>query len=97
MVYAPGLRDPEAIRAVCASVDRPVNVVMGLAGAPLSIAELARAGVRRISTGGSLMRAAMGELRRAADEIMAEGSFTYANRAIPGDEIDALMDGAPGD
>jgi 2-methylisocitrate lyase-like PEP mutase family enzyme len=60
VLYAPGLPDLEAIREVCSSVGRPVNVVMGLKGPSYSVEELACVGVKRISVGGSLARAALG-------------------------------------
>lgn len=91
VLYAPGLPDLEAIRTVCREVDKPVNVVMGLKGPVWSVEELAEAGVKRISVGGSLARAALGELMRAASEIRNQGTFTYAARAIPGAEVAAVM------
>ncbi|MGH6806408.1 MAG: isocitrate lyase/PEP mutase family protein, partial [Ensifer adhaerens] len=60
VLYAPGLPDLEAIRTVCAAVDKPVNVVMGLKGRSYTVSELSGAGVRRISVGGSFARAALG-------------------------------------
>ncbi len=97
VLYAPGLPDIAAIRTVCASVDKPVNVVMGLGGPVYSTAELAEAGVRRISVGGSFARAAWGGLLRAAQEVSAQGTFTYARDAMPDGEIVALLNGDAGD
>lgn len=97
VLYAPGLPDIAAIRTVCASVDKPVNVVMGLGGPVYSTAELAEAGVRRISVGGSFARAAWGGLLRAAQEVSAQGTFTYARDAMPDGEIVALLNGNAGD
>ena len=91
VLYAPGLPDLAAIRAVCAAVDKPVNVVMGLQGPSYSVAELSGAGVARISTGGSLARAAFGGLIRAAQEVQTEGRFSYAAQAASGAELTALM------
>lgn len=91
VLYAPGLRDLAAIRAVCRSVDRPVNVVMGLTGARFTVAELAEAGVKRISLGGSLARAALGAVQRAAREVLDTGRFDYADAALPAAEVAALM------
>lgn len=91
VLYAPGLPDLAAIRAVCAAVDKPVNVVMGLAGPSHSVAELAEAGVRRVSVGGSFARAALGALMRAAEEVKRFGTFTYAADALPNAEISRLM------
>lgn len=91
VLYAPGLPDLDAIRAVCAAVDKPVNVVMGLRGPRFSVAELSDAGVRRISVGGSFARAALGALMRAAKEVRTRGTFDYAADALSGATIAALM------
>ncbi|MBR9841629.1 MAG: isocitrate lyase/phosphoenolpyruvate mutase family protein [Rhodobacteraceae bacterium] len=98
VLYAPGLPDIEAIRTVCAAVDKPVNVVMGLQGPCYSVAELSEAGVRRISVGGSFARAALGALVRAAEEVQTFGTFSYAEEALAGSALSAAMDqGRPGD
>jgi 2-methylisocitrate lyase-like PEP mutase family enzyme len=91
VLYAPGLTRLEDIRTLCAAVDKPVNVVMGLAGRPFTVAELAEAGVKRISLGGSLARAALGALARAGREVLAEGHFGYAAQAMTGTEAQAFM------
>lgn len=91
VLYAPGLPDLDAIRTVCAAVGKPVNVVMGLRGPSYSVAELAGAGVRRVSVGGSFARAALGALMRAAEEVRSQGTFGYAADALPGAVITALM------
>lgn len=91
VLYAPGLPSLEAIREVCASVDKPVNVVMGLKGATFSVDELAAVGVKRISVGGAFARAALGAFMRAAQEVKDKGTFTFAAEAIPYAEIKAYM------
>lgn len=91
VLYAPGLPDLDAIRTVCAAVDKPVNVVMGLKGPRFSVDELSDAGVRRISVGGSFARAALGALMRAAQEVRIAGTFDYAAEALPASAITALM------
>lgn len=91
VLFAPGLPDIDSIRTVCAALDKPVNVVMGLKGAPMSVAALSQAGVRRISTGGSFARAALGGLIRAADEVLSRGTFTYADDAVDNDTVTAWM------
>jgi 2-methylisocitrate lyase-like PEP mutase family enzyme len=93
VLYAPGLRDLGMIRTVCAAVGRPVNVIMGLAGAPFSVDDLAAAGVRRISVGSALSRAALGTFLRAAREIQEHGTFTFAEGAASFAEIEAFMQG----
>ncbi len=90
-LFAPGLTKAEDIRTVCASVRKPVNVVMGLKNARFSVADLAALGVRRISVGSALCRAALGSFIRAAREIRDRGTFTFAEQAIPYAEAIDLM------
>lgn len=92
VLYAPGLPSLDAIRTVCASVTKPVNVVMGLKGATYSVGELAAAGVRRISVGGAFARAALGAFVRAALEVRDHGTFGFAAEAIPYAEVRTYMD-----
>ena len=91
VVYAPGLPSLEAIKKVCASVPKPVNALMGLKGATYSVEELGAAGVKRISVGGALARAALGAFVRAAREIKDKGTFTFAADAIPHADVTAYM------
>jgi 2-methylisocitrate lyase-like PEP mutase family enzyme len=91
VLYAPGLPSLEAIREVCASVPKPVNVLMGLKGATFSVEELAAAGVKRISVGGAFARAALGAFVRAAREVKDKGTFTFAADAIPHAEVSGYM------
>lgn len=91
VLYAPGLPSLDAIREVCAAVSKPVNVVMGLKGATYSVDELADAGVKRISVGGSFARAALGGFIRAAREVKDKGTFTYATGAMPHAEVHSYM------
>lgn len=82
VLYAPGLPGLNAIREVCASLSKPVNVLMGFQGATFSVEELAAIGVKRISVGGSFARAALGAFLRAALEVKDKGTFNYAADAI---------------
>jgi 2-methylisocitrate lyase-like PEP mutase family enzyme len=91
VLYAPGLRDLSAIRTVCGAVGKPVNVIMGLKGAPFSVDQLAAAGVRRISVGSALARAGLGAFLRAAREVKARGTFTFADDAATFAELDRFM------
>jgi 2-methylisocitrate lyase-like PEP mutase family enzyme len=92
VLYAPGLATREAIRTVVRAVaPKPVNVVMGLAGATYSLAELADLGVKRVSLGSSLARAAFGALQRAAQEVLATGTFAFARDAMPYGALNALF------
>jgi len=96
VLYAPGLPNLEAIRQVCASVGKPVNVLMGLKGATYSVGEIAAAGAKRISVGGSLFRAAFGAFVQAAREIKEKGTFTYAADAISHADVTNYMTKAAG-
>ena len=88
VLYAPGLGDLEQIRAVCAAVSKPVNIIMGLPGANFSLTDLSNAGVKRISVGSCLARVAYGGLIRAANEMSAEGTFAFAEHAAGFSEIE---------
>jgi 2-methylisocitrate lyase-like PEP mutase family enzyme len=90
-LYAPGLTRADDIRTVCQSVSKPVNMVMGLKNAAFSVDELAALGVRRISVGSALSRAALGAFMRAASEIRERGTFTFANDAAPYAELNDMM------
>ena len=92
VLYAPGLPTLDAIRTVCQSVGKPVNVVMGLSGSEMTTMQLAEAGVRRISLGGALARAALGGFMAAAKEIQA-GGYTFLDRAASFREIGTYMRG----
>lgn len=92
VLYAPGLPTLDAIRTVCRSVDKPVNVVMGLSGPSFTLDELREAGVKRVSVGGSLARAAYAALTRAAHEMRERGTFRYAADALSHAEISAWME-----
>jgi 2-methylisocitrate lyase-like PEP mutase family enzyme len=91
VLYAPGLASEDDIAAVVRSVDRPVNVVMGLQGVQLSVTALSAIGVKRISVGSALCRAALGTLLRAAREMREHGTFTFANEAASPREISAMF------
>lgn len=92
VLYAPGLRSVDEIRAVVQAVaPKPVNVLMGMSGVPLSVNQLQDLGVRRISVGSSLARAAFGALQRAALEIRDQGTFGYGEQALPFSELNDLF------
>ena len=91
VLYAPGLRTREDIATVVRSVDRPLNVVMGLRGATLSVPELAAIGVKRVSLGSSLSRAALGAFLRAAREIREQGTFDFTRDAAPYADLNAML------
>ena len=91
VLYAPALTSKEDIAAVVSSVDRPVNVLTGLRGAQLSLAELSALGVKRVSVGSALCRAALGAFLRAAREMREHGTFSFAVEAASPKEISAIF------
>ena len=92
VLYAPGLKSRANIEAVVKAVaPKPVNVVMGLSGAALSLDELEAIGVKRVSLGSSLARAAYGAFVGAAREVRSRGTFTFADSAIQYAEINAMF------
>jgi len=92
VLFAPGLKTKNEIDAVVRAVaPRPLNVIMGLTGAGLTMSELNGLGVKRISLGSSLARAAYGAFLRAAEEIRDKGTFTIASGSIPYAQINALF------
>ena len=92
VLYAPGLSAKEDIAAVVGSVDRPVNVLMPLHGVSFTVAELSELGVKRVSVGSALSRAALGAFLRAAREIKQNGTFTFVDEAVPYAEISAMFE-----
>lgn len=92
VLFAPGLPNLDAIRAVCAAVaPRPVNVLVGIKGLSFPVEELEAAGVRRISLGGVLARAAFGALIGAAREMKEKGTFGFVDSAAPTAEVAGYM------
>jgi 2-methylisocitrate lyase-like PEP mutase family enzyme len=92
VLYAPGITRPDDIRTVCSSVSKPVNVLMGIKGAPmLSLKELGELGVRRVSIGSGFARAAMTAFLRAAREVREQGTFTFTEDTMYMSEIAALF------
>lgn len=90
-LYAPGIRSPEHIRRVVAGVaPKPINLLVGSASA-LSVAEIAALGVRRISVGGALARAAWGGFMRAAKTLAEQGRFDGFADAVPHDALQSVV------
>jgi 2-methylisocitrate lyase-like PEP mutase family enzyme len=90
-LYAPGLRTTEHISAVVAAVaPKPVNLLVGFP-ADLTVAQIAGLGVRRISVGGALARAAWGGFMRAAELIIEQGRFDGFREAASGRDLDAFF------
>ena len=91
VLFAPGLPGIDAIRTACQTVGKPVNVVQGFTGSVYSLAELEAAGVRRVSVGGSLARAALTAVQAAAQEMLAQGTFEYSKSILTTAQVTAIM------
>jgi 2-methylisocitrate lyase-like PEP mutase family enzyme len=87
VLYAPGVRDLATIRTVASSVGKPLNVVMSAADPALTAAQLAEAGVKRISVGGALSRLALAAFLEGAREMKDSGGFTWVRRTVPSKEL----------
>ena len=91
VLFAPGLPDLAAVRAVCAAVAKPVNFMAGIRGRSFTVAELEAAGVKRISLATSLYRAAMTGLVDAAREVKERGTFDYLDRSLKTAELNEYL------
>ncbi|RUW69111.1 isocitrate lyase/phosphoenolpyruvate mutase family protein [Mesorhizobium sp. M4B.F.Ca.ET.049.02.1.2] len=94
VLYAPGLHDLGMIRTVCGAVTKPVNVVMGMPGATFGVAELADAGVKRISVGSALARLAYGKFVHAVREMKSAGTFRFSEKAMGFAELEGFFTGS---
>ncbi len=93
VLMAPGLPDLASVRTVCAALSRPFNFMVGIKGRSFSVAELAAAGVKRISLATSLYRAAMSGLLTAAREAKEQGTFSYIDTVMTTPELNAFLRG----
>lgn len=91
VLYAPGLTSVDDIAALVRSVDRPVNVLAGLQGVNLNLEKLSTLGVKRVSVGSALSRAALGAFLRAATEMREKGTFAFAEEAVSYRELSAMF------
>ena len=91
VLFAPGLPEVAAVRAVCGAVSKPINFMVGIKRKSFSVGELAAAGVRRISLATSLYRAAMTGLLSALGEVKDLGQFGFVDRSVTTAELNALM------
>ena len=92
VLYAPGLKNRADIAAVRASVGLPCNMLMGVSGCWLNQTELASIGVKRISVGSALSRAALGAVLRAGREMREHGTFSFADEAVGSQELARLFE-----
>ena len=95
VLYAPGLTSKDDIATVVRSVDRPVNVLMGLQGVKLTLEDLSAVGVTRVSVGSGLARCALGAFLSAARLMLEEGEFSFAENAVPYREVNSLFSSWP--
>jgi 2-methylisocitrate lyase-like PEP mutase family enzyme len=91
VLYAPGLRDLATIRTVAGAVTKPLNIVMSAADPALTVADLAAAGVKRISVGGALSRLALAAFLKGAREMRDQGGFTWVRDTVPSRELKAVF------
>jgi 2-methylisocitrate lyase-like PEP mutase family enzyme len=91
VLYAPGPWDLATIRTMTSAVRKPVNVVTGFLDTSITAAQLAEAGVKRISVGGALSRLAMASFVRAAQEMRDKGGFTWQREMLPIGELRPLL------
>lgn len=91
-LFIPGVSDKESVAILVKEIDGPINVVMGLSGSEVSFHELENLGVRRVSVGGSLARSVYYKIREAAEEMFNHGTFSYADKQIPQNELNELFE-----
>ena len=91
VLFAPGLPDLEAVRAVCAALRAPVNFMVGIRGRSFSVAQLQAAGVKRISLSTSLYMAAMTGVLMAAREVSEQGTFSYVEHLMRSAELEGFL------
>ncbi|WP_327003857.1 isocitrate lyase/phosphoenolpyruvate mutase family protein [Dactylosporangium sp. NBC_01737] len=89
--FVPGAADAATIATLVRELDGPLNVVMGLTGNALSVADLRDLGVRRVTVGGSIARAMYRHLQRAAQELAEHGTFTYAQDQLSQSDLNDLF------
>jgi len=91
VLFAPGLPDLDSVRVVCSSISKPFNFMAGIKGKSFSVAELAAAGVKRVSLATSLYRAAMTGFLDAVQEIKTTGTFNFLDKCLSTPEFNKLM------
>ena len=91
VLFAPGLPDLAAVRIVCSAVTKPLNFMVGMRGRSFALADLAAAGVKRVSLSTSLYRAAITGLLAAGREAKQAGTFSYVDTLMRGDELNKYL------
>jgi 2-methylisocitrate lyase-like PEP mutase family enzyme len=93
VLFAPGLPDLAAVRAVCSALSKPVNFMAGIPGRSFTVAEVEAAGAKRISVGASFYRAAISGLVNAATEVRDTGTFRYLEHTLTTANLNTYMQG----
>lgn len=91
-LFVPGIADKKTISKIVTEVPGPLNVVMGLSDNLLTKEDLTQCGVKRISIGGSIARAVLELVRKAGEEMMSSGTFTYAREQFSHSDLCQLFD-----
>ena len=94
VLYAPGLTTADEIAAVVSALERPVNVLAGISGLTLNVRQLSSIGVKRVSVGSALARAALSAVLAAGREMRDEGTFRFADDATSFSDISAIFGAA---
>ncbi|MFF3989583.1 isocitrate lyase/phosphoenolpyruvate mutase family protein [Streptomyces sp. NPDC001797] len=89
--FVPGAADAGTIATLVREIAGPLNVVMGLTGGALSLADLRGLGVRRVTVGGSIARAMYAQLLAAARELAERGTFSYADKQLSQTDLNELF------
>jgi 2-methylisocitrate lyase-like PEP mutase family enzyme len=97
VLYAPGMPDAEALRLACRSLSKPFNYVAGIGATRFTLAELAEIGVRRVTFGTSLARAALNTVLTAAREVIDQGTFGYLTGVPTVADFNELIGSAQGE
>ncbi len=93
-VFTPGAPDLATVAALAREIHGPLNIVMGLGAGPAGAKAILGAGVQRISLGGTFARAALGFIRRGAEELRDRGTISFADGQVPQGELNALFGAA---
>ena len=91
-LYTPGVRDRGEVAALVRAIDGPMNFVVGKGMADYTLEELAELGIRRVSIGGSLLRAMFAFAERAVAEMRDQGRFTWAADQLGPADFDRLFE-----
>ena len=91
VLYAPHFRDIATMKLALSAVSKPLNVVMSAADPSITVAEMDAIGVKRVSVGSALSRAALGAFLRAAREMREHGTFAFADEAVSYRDINAMF------